>query len=273
MDVLAKAADLVRRMERAMTDPVRSGFVPKAKARFFIPIPVAARASARRLARRAARGPVMESQAELESLAKKLNPAIGYWDPLNLAQGEFWDQSNEATIGFLRQAEIKHGRVSMAAFVGYVLQSNGVHLPGNLANGVSYESIAAAGGPADQWDALPTAAKLQIIIFIGFLEGWSENKYALEASGQAHYMRGGKPGAFPSLKQSKSKGEWTPTAWKTTIPHPIPFEFFDPFNFQGNKSDEWKSKKLLAEINNGRLAMLGIMAFLAEAKIPGAVPF
>ena len=29
---------------------------------------------------------------------------------------------------------------------------------------------------------------------------------------------------------------------------------------------------LIAEINNGRLAMLGIMGFIAEAKIPGAVP-
>jgi len=257
-DVLAKAADLVRRMERAMTDPVRSGFAPKAKARFFVPKPGAARASARRLARRAARGPVMESQAELESLAKNLNPAIGYWDPLNLAQGEFWDQSNEATIGFLRHAEIKHGRVAMAAFVGYVLQSNGVHFPGNLANGVSYESIAAAGGPADQWDAIPTNAKLQIILFIGFLEFWSESKYILASSGNTHYMRGGKPGAFPSLKKE--------------MPHPVPFDLFDPFGLQKNKSDEWKSKKLLAEINNGRLAMLGIMAFLAESKVPGSVP-
>ena len=27
------------------------------------------------------------------------------------------------------------------------------------------------------------------------------------------------------------------------------------------------------ELNNGRLAQIGIMAFLSEAKIPGAVPF
>ena len=54
-------------------------------------------------------------------------------------------------------------------------QSNGVHFPGNMAfdaagNGITYASIAAAGGPADQWDALPSAAKLQILVVIGFLE-------------------------------------------------------------------------------------------------------
>ena len=63
----------------------------------------------------------------------------------------------------------------------------------------------------------------------GFLEFWSENNYVLASSGQTHYMRGGKPGAFPSLKKE--------------IPHPIPFELFDPFNLQKNKSDEWKAEK------------------------------
>ncbi|MCH2107479.1 MAG: DUF4442 domain-containing protein, partial [Planctomycetes bacterium] len=33
-----------------------------------------------------------------------------------------------------------------------------------------------------------------------------------------------------------------------------------------------KARGLLAEINNGRLAMLGIMAFVAESKVPGSVP-
>merc|ERR1740121_2081486 len=121
-------------------------------------------------------------------------------------------------------------------------------------SGITYDDIAAAGGPADQWDALPTGAKLQIILFVGFLELLSENNYVLAASGNSHYMRGGKPGAFPSLKK--------------VIPHPIPFDLFDPFGLQKGKSDEWKSTKLLAEINNGRLAMLGIMAFLAESKVP-----
>merc|ERR1719213_1507293 len=203
--------------------------------------------------------PTMQAMDNLKTLAKELNPVVGYWDPLNLAGGEFWDQSQEATIGFLRHAEIKHGRVAMAAFVGYIVQANGIHFPWKTTlSGITYDDIAAAGGPADQWDALPTGAKLQIILFVGFLELLSENNYVLAASGNSHYMRGGKPGAFPSLKK--------------VIPHPIPFDLFDPFGFQKGKSDEWKSTKLLAEINNGRLAMLGIMAFLAESKVPGSVP-
>ena len=92
----------------------------------------------------------------------------------------------------------------------------------------------------------------------GFLELCSESTYILEQSGNKHYMRGGKPGAFPSLK--------------TVMPHPVPLDLFDPFGLSKNASPEKKAKGLLAEINNGRLAMIGIMAFVSEAKVPGAVP-
>uniref|UniRef100_A0A7S0I1P5 Chlorophyll a-b binding protein, chloroplastic n=1 Tax=Phaeocystis antarctica TaxID=33657 RepID=A0A7S0I1P5_9EUKA len=71
-------------------------------------------------------------------------------------------------------------------------------------------------------------------------------------------MRGGKPGFYPSLKK--------------VVPHPVPFDLFDPFGLSAKASPEKKEKGLLAEINNGRLAMLGIMAFVAEQKIPGSVP-
>merc|ERR1719478_1748888 len=159
----------------------------------------------------------------------------------------------------LRQAEIKHGRVAMAAFVGYIIQSNGVHWPWALTgSGITHADISAAGGPPDQWDALPTASKVQILLFVGFLEICSESTYILGESGNKHYMSGGKPGAFPSLK--------------TVMPHPVPFDLFDPFGLSKNASPEKKAKGLLAEINNGRAAMLGIMAFVAESKVPGAVP-
>lgn len=63
-------------------------------------------------------------KADLEALAVGLNPTVGYYDPLSLADKDFWGKGNEATIGFLRQSEIKHGRIAMFAFVGYIVQSN-----------------------------------------------------------------------------------------------------------------------------------------------------
>merc|ERR1719361_411234 len=95
--------------------------------------------------------PVMETKADLEALAKKLNPVIGFWDPMNLVEYDQWSQGEEATVGFLRQAEIKHGRVAMAAFVGYIVQSNGIYFPWKLTGEISYADIAAAGSPPDQW--------------------------------------------------------------------------------------------------------------------------
>merc|ERR1712232_1436777 len=201
----------------------------------------------------------ISDKAGLGELAKKLNPVVGYWDPLNIGE------SSPETIGWFRHAEIKHGRVAMAAFVGYCLQSNGVCFPWNLQapiGGVgpmasmptiSFADISAAGGPADQWDALPTAAKLQILGVIGFLEMWSETSAVLKMDGEEHYVRGGKPGFYPSLK-------------KAGFPHPVPLDLWDPFGFTSKMTPERKEKALVAEINNGRLAMIGIFGMISASK-------
>jgi hypothetical protein len=219
----------------------------EAKAAFNVP------ASNRGATRQSARssGASMETLADLKGLAEKAFP-IGYFDPLKLSEAEFWGQSNEATIGWLRHAEIKHGRVAMAAFVGYCVHENGITFPwAPFSSG--YEGLSA---PA-VWDALPQAARLQIILTIGFFEFWSESSYILKAEGQSHYMRGGKPGYFPSFKE---------------LPHPVPFNLYDPFGFSKKMSEEKKARRLTMEINNGRLAMLGFFGLISEAKIPGAVP-
>mmetsp|Transcript_34976 Transcript_34976/g.73390 ORF Transcript_34976/g.73390 Transcript_34976/m.73390 type:complete len:80 (-) Transcript_34976:2474-2713(-) len=50
---------------------------------------------------------LQSAQSDLEALASDLNPSIKYYDPLRLSTWNFWEQGDDATIGFLRHAEIK----------------------------------------------------------------------------------------------------------------------------------------------------------------------
>ena len=52
----------------------------------------------------------------------------------------------------------------------------------------------------------------------------------------------------------------------------MPLDLWDPVGFTKNASPEKKERGRLIEINNGRLAMLGLFGFLAESKLPGSVP-
>ena len=140
----------------------------------------------------------------------------------------------------------------MAGFVGFCVQSAGVKFPWE-----PFSSITATA-PAAQWDALPDAAKLQIIVFVGFLEVYSEHSFILEKQGEKHYMRGGKPGYFPK---------------NTDWPHPVPLNLYDPFNFSTKMDDATKTRRLNMEVNNGRLAMIGLFGLLSESVVPGSVPF
>lgn len=210
-----------------------------------------------------------EVREDLKALARDLNPIVAFYDPLKLSEAKFWSLDNSGTVGFLRQAEIKHGRVAMAAFVGYCVQSNW-HWPWDMSlDGSPFPSVDLS--PEAQWDAIPLNAKLQIISVIGFLEFWDElggNIAESEALGMAernlmpHYTKGRMPGKYPSFQNFRDIVHWVP-------------DLYDPAdNIRKNKqfTEEKKAAGRLAEINNGRLAMLGIMGFLAADKVPGAVP-
>jgi len=199
---------------------------------------------------------IFETQADLKTLAKDSNPLLGYYDPLDLANAAFWGKSQDFTVGWLRQAEIKHSRVAMAAFVGYIVQSN-FHWPWLMTlSGMNFPSTDLS--PPEQWDALPFASKVQIILFVGFLEFYSELTPGQGGvGGQTHYTKGGQPGKFPTFD---------------AVPHYTPYNLYDPFNIAKKMPEEKKEKRLIMEINNGRLAMIGIFGFLSEQTIPGSVP-
>lgn len=109
-----------------------------------------------------------ESTDDLKDLAKKLNPVVPYFDPLGLSTSNFWGTTQEETIGFIRESEVKHGRIAMFAFVGYIVHANGITWPWPMQlDGTPFPKVDSA---PEAWDAIPDSAKLQIFAFIGFLE-------------------------------------------------------------------------------------------------------
>ena len=134
---------------------------------------------------------------------------------------------------WLRESEIKHGRVAMLAFTGGLVQSFGMHFPGSM-NGMYYEE------GLDPLEALPSAfatnplGMAQIILWIGVTEGIQ----------------------FP-------EGAWSGEMKRA--PGDMGYMF-------GTSAADLEKQKL-KELKNGRAAMIGVMALSASHFIPGSVPF
>jgi len=139
------------------------------------------------------------------------------------------------TLAWFRAAELKHSRVAMLATTGYLVQATGFHFPGMLSDNVSFESLSTMN-PFDAWDAVPDAGKAQIIGTIFCAELYTESK-------GVHYTKGG----------------------------PLPEVVFPKFNFDNIDADVLATKRC-RELNNGRLAMIAIMSFIAANNIEGSVP-
>ena len=124
----------------------------------------------------AAQTKMSETKADLEALQNSIPGPPGYWDPLDLAGSTILAQYGvdtvEANIGWFRHAEIKHGRVAMAAFLGFIAGCTPL-VSGEHAV-APYRGYVAGGTPFEQWDNMPLLAKAQIFTAIGMLESYGE---------------------------------------------------------------------------------------------------
>ncbi len=106
------------------------------------------------------------------------------WDPLGLAK-----LGSDETLAWFRHSEVKHGRVAMAAFVGWWAVGAGLRFPGELAHGLDFSSLPSKG--LEAWDAVPGWGKAQMLLFAGLIEFHDELFHSRRGQ---HYMRGGTPG-------------------------------------------------------------------------------
>merc|ERR1719360_33041 len=153
---------------------------------------------------------------------------LGLWDPMGMLNG-----ADEERFERLRYVEIKHGRISMLAFLGQVVTRAGIHLPGSINYaGDSFDSypngIAALVGP----DSIPTAGLVQLIAFIGLLE--CSVMRDIEGTGNEFV------GDF--------RNGYIDFGW-------------DEFD------EEEKLFKRGVELNNGRAAMMGILGLMVHEEI------
>jgi hypothetical protein len=88
---------------------------------------------------------------------------LGFFDPLGMVS-----DGDQAKFDRLRYVEIKHGRISMLAVVGYLVTEAGIRLPGDI--DMSGDTFASMSGGFGAFDTISTAGLAQVFLFIGLLE-------------------------------------------------------------------------------------------------------
>ena len=146
---------------------------------------------------------------------------VGF-DPLRI--------SDYVPMDYLREAELKHGRICMLAWTGFVAVDNGAKI-------YPFPSEFEGLTSATAHDACVKQGSLQqIFLFIAILEmlSWLSVSQMLQGSGR-------EPGDFG----------------------------LDPLNFLKDKSEEEINRMKLRELKNGRLAMFAFSGVVTQSVLTG----
>jgi len=168
-----------------------------------------------------------------------VQPPVGFWDPLG-----FCDDGDEFEFRRRRCVEIKHGRVSMLACIGYIVPEY-FKWPGYLSPSTNLKFADVPHGLA-AITKVPAVGWQQIVFFCLAMELFAAYQPPDKPPGSLSTRL---VFALTEVKTGLNNYEWGPFG----IPNAP--KIADP---------EVRKRKLNAEIANGRLAMFAIMAMMFQ---------
>mmetsp|Transcript_58324 Transcript_58324/g.138799 ORF Transcript_58324/g.138799 Transcript_58324/m.138799 type:complete len:198 (+) Transcript_58324:38-631(+) len=179
------------------------------------------------IAAAAAFAPVQQQAAttSLKAFEDELGaqPPLGFFDPLGMLNNVSQERFDQ-----LRYTELKHGRVSMLAVVGFLIEYAGIRLPGDIDfSGTSFADIPAGAAAVA---AVPKGGQVQLVAFILVLEF--------------------------IMRDNSGTGEFIGDFRSGTIDYG-----WDDFD------EEEKMQKRAIELNNGRAAMMGILGLMVHEQL------
>lgn len=191
-------------------------------------------------------GEALELTQSIKVNAKEMagvTPPFGFWDPLGFS-AVFKDGSS---LLYFREAEIKHGRVCMLAFLGMIV-------------GEKFHPF--FGGNID----MPSYQVRQMFLQTDFNKFWLAG-FALFGGLEALSVRTQYDEQFDDAESEQS------FTYKITKKDRIPGDLgFDPLRLKPKKPDELKEIQT-KEILNGRLAMIAVTGILAQELATGQKVF
>jgi len=198
-------------------------------------------------AKRATR-PALASAVALKAFENELGvqPPTGFWDPAG-----FCSDGDAKEFYRRRCVEIKHGRVSMLACLGYIVPEY-FKFPGycSMTSGIKFADI---GTGLSALLKVPAVGWIQWVFFCGYMELFAayQDPELIPGKLSSRFVVG-----LTTIKSNNLSG-WV----------------FGPFGVPNAPSiadPELRKKKLNAEIANGRLAMMAIIGMFFQDGLTGS---
>jgi hypothetical protein len=174
---------------------------------------------------------------------------LGFFDPGNWMRGK-----SEGTQRFYREVELKHGRLSMLAALGFLV---GEQFHPLFGGDIDVPSLVAFQKTLTEFPQVEVKLiYIAIITAIGIPEIYNTFKFEEPIGAD-------KPG-----DEWYSYEKWQKKAWQIR-PDEYPGDLgFDPLGLKPTDAEEMKAMQT-KELNNGRLAMFGIAGMVAQELVTG----